>query len=91
MILCAVKTDTDVMGMKNANGMSRRGAKMTYSMQMGNRYKMVFSDSAFKPYRKKPTISIYDSEKNCETKIASFNSQDTFEWFVGLMTGEERE
>lgn len=28
---------------------------------------------------------------NCETKIASFNSQETFEWFVRLMTGEERD
>ena len=54
---------------------------MTYSLQVGE-YKMIFSDSNFKPYRKKPTISIYDAEKNCETKIASFNSQDTFEWFV---------
>jgi hypothetical protein len=54
---------------------------MTYSLQVG-KYKMIFSDSNFKPYRKKPTISIYDAEKNCETKIASFNSQDTFEWFI---------
>jgi hypothetical protein len=54
---------------------------MTYSLQIG-KYKIIFSDSNFKPYRKKPTISIYDSDKNCETKIASFNSQDTFEWFI---------
>lgn len=57
---------------------------MTYSLKIG-KYKMLFSDSNFKPYRKKPTISIYDSEKNCETKIASFNSQDTFKWFVENM------
>ena len=57
---------------------------MTYSLKIG-KYKMLFSDSNFKPYRKKPTISIYDAEKNCETKIASFNSQDTFKWFVENM------
>ena len=54
---------------------------MTYSLQIG-KYKMIFSDSNFKPYRKKPTISIYDAELNIEQKIASFNSQDTFEWFI---------
>ena len=57
---------------------------MTYSLQIG-KHKMIFSDSSFKPYRKKPTISIYDAEKNCETKIASFNSQDTFEWFIEIL------
>ena len=50
---------------------------------------MLFSDTNFKPYRKKPTISIYDPDKNCETKIASFNSQESFEWFVRLMNGGE--
>ena len=64
---------------------------MTYSLQMNERYKMMFSDTAFKPYRKKPTISIYDAEKNCETKIASFNSQDTFEWFINLINGKDKE
>lgn len=54
---------------------------MTYSLQIG-KYKMIFSDSNFKPYRKKPTISIYDADINVEQKIASFNSQDAFEWFV---------
>ena len=54
---------------------------MTYSLQIG-KYKLIFSDSNFKPYRKKPTISIYDAELNIEQKIASFNSQDTFEWFI---------
>lgn len=54
---------------------------MTYSLQIG-KYKMIFSDSNFKPYRKKPTISIYDAELNIEQKIASFNSKDTFEWFI---------
>ena len=44
--------------------------------------KMIFSDSNFKPYRKKPTISIYDMELNVEQKIASFNNQDAFEWFL---------
>ena len=54
---------------------------MTYSLQIG-KYKMIFSDNNFKPYRKKPTISIYDADINVEQKIASFNSQDEFEWFV---------
>lgn len=54
---------------------------MTYSLQIG-KYKMIFSDSNFKPYRKKPTISIYDAELNIEKKIASFNSKETFEWFI---------
>ena len=63
---------------------------MTYSLQINERYKMIFSDSNFKPYSKKPTMSIYDAERNCETKIASFNSQDTFEWFIDLMCGERR-
>lgn len=58
---------------------------MTYSVQI-DKYKILFSDSNFKPYHKKPTISIYDEEKNCETKIASFNSQETFEWFIKLLT-----
>lgn len=54
---------------------------MTYSLQLG-KYKMIFSDNNFKPYRKKPTISIYDTDRNVEQKIASFSSQDAFEWFV---------
>ena len=54
---------------------------MTYSLQIG-KYNMIFSDSKFKPYRKKPTISIYDTELNLEQKIASFNSQDMFERFI---------
>lgn len=55
---------------------------MTYSIQISKNKKMMFSDSNFKPYRKKPTISIYDMELNIEQKIASFNNQDAFEWFL---------
>ena len=54
---------------------------MTYLVQLDN-FRIIFSDNHFKPYRKKPTISIYDTDTNVETKIASFNSQDTFEWFI---------
>ena len=54
---------------------------MTYSLQIG-KCKLIFSDTNFKPYRKKPTISIYDAELNIEQKIASFNSKETFEWFI---------
>lgn len=60
---------------------------MTYSTQIG-KYKILLSDTTFKPYRKKPTISVYDEEKNCETKIASFNNQETFEWFIKLLTND---
>lgn len=63
---------------------------MTYSLPIG-KYKIIFSDSNFKPYRKKPTISIYDPEKNVESKIASFNSQNTFEWFVHNLTESQDE
>ena len=45
-----------------------RGEDMTYSMNLGNGYKLMFSDSNFKPMRKKPTISIYDAEHNIEQK-----------------------
>ena len=57
---------------------------MTYSMDMG-RYIMFFSDTHFSHARKKPTISIYDKDENVETKIASFNSQETFEWYVRML------
>lgn len=58
---------------------------MTYSANIG-KYKIILSDSHYKWCRKRPTISVYDKEKNIETKIASFNSQETFEWFVKLVT-----
>ena len=54
---------------------------MTYSMMVG-KYKLIFSDTHFKDFRKKPTISVYDADANCEIKIASFNSKETFEWFI---------
>lgn len=61
---------------------------MTYSLRMGG-CKLLFSDSNFKHCRKKPTISVYDPKENRETKIASFNSQETFEWFVKKLTTTE--
>lgn len=63
---------------------------MTYSIKLTERHKMMFSDSNFKWCRKKPTVSIYDIDQNTETKIASFNSQETFEWFIGLFEGKRR-
>ena len=54
---------------------------MTYSISLG-KYKLIVSDSNFKPYRKKPTISVYDNDLNVEIKVASFNNQEAFEWFV---------
>lgn len=53
---------------------------MTVSIRLNNNKKLVFSDSSFNFARKKPTISIV--ENNCETKIASFNSREIFEWFI---------
>lgn len=62
---------------------------MTYSMMVG-KYKLIFSDTHFKDFRKKPTISVYDADTNSETKIASFNSQETFEWFVEAVVEADR-
>ena len=62
---------------------------MTYSMVVG-KYKLIFSDTHFKDFRKKPTISVYDADTNSETKIASFNSQETFEWFVEAVVEADR-
>lgn len=62
---------------------------MTYSMIVG-KYKLIFSDTHFKDFRKKPTISVYDADTNIETKIASFNSQETFEWFIEEVVEADR-
>lgn len=62
---------------------------MTYSMMVG-KYKLMFSDTHFKDFRKKPTISVYDADTNSETKIASFNSQETFEWFIEAVVEADR-
>ena len=62
---------------------------MTYSMIVG-KYKLIFSDTHFKDFRKKPTVSVYDADTNSETKIASFNSQESFEWFIELITNADR-
>jgi len=62
---------------------------MTYSMMVG-KYKLMFSDTHFKDFRKKPTISVYDADTNSETKIASFNSKETFEWFIEAVVEADR-
>ena len=62
---------------------------MTYSMMVG-KYKLIFSDTHFKDFRKKPTISVYDADTNIETKIASFNRQETFEWFIEAVVEADR-
>ena len=62
---------------------------MTYSTNIG-KYKLIFSDTHFKDFRKKPTISVYDADTNSETKIASFNSQETFEWFIEAVVEADR-
>ena len=60
----------------------------TLSLKIDDTHTMYFSDCHFKPYRKKPTISIYDEAENTETKIASFNNEESFKWFVGLVEGK---
>lgn len=57
---------------------------MTYSADTG-KYKIFLSDSRYNWCRKKPTISVYDKEKNIETKVASFNNQESFEWLVKVV------
>ena len=62
---------------------------MTLSIKLGKGYKLIFSDSLFADMRKKPTISIYDEDINVYQKIASFNSQEAFEWFCKEMLEEQ--
>ena len=62
---------------------------MTVSVKIDDKHKVIMSDTTFQPMCKKPTMSVYDSEKNVETKVASFNSQETFEWFIGLLGVKE--
>ena len=59
---------------------------MTYSLWIGDSKKLIVSET-FKPMRKKPTLSVYDENTNTETKVASFNNQETFEWFVKDILG----
>ncbi len=56
---------------------------MTVSLNTGE-YKILFSDSVFKS---KPTISVYNDKMNVEQKVASFTSQEAFEWFVNKVLG----
>lgn len=60
---------------------------MTFSLGIGNGRKLIVSDQSFKPMRKKPTLSVYDENTNTEIKVASFNNQETFEWFVKDILG----
>ena len=57
---------------------------MTVSINLGT-YKLIFSDASFSYCRKKPTVSIYDKDNNAETLLASFNSKETFDWFIEKM------
>ena len=60
---------------------------MTVYIPFGHnhKYRLVFSDTHYNYVRKKPTVSVYDERTNSETKIASFNSQETFEWFLDVL------
>lgn len=60
---------------------------MTYSLWIGDGKKLIVSDQNFKPMRKKPTLSVYDENTNTEIKVASFNNQEVFEWFVKDILG----
>lgn len=64
---------------------------MTVSLKIDDKRKIIFSDNNFKHCRKKPTMSVYDAELNVEQKVASFNSQETFEWFLELFEIREAE
>ena len=34
------------------------------------------------PYRKKPCLYLYKKDDNCYYKVASFNSEETADWFI---------
>lgn len=34
------------------------------------------------PYRKKPCLYLYKKDNNCHYKVASFNSEETADWFI---------
>jgi len=61
---------------------------MTIKFEREN-YKIFLSDSSFKPERKKPTISVYDEKSHIEKIVASFNSNESFEWFMKEVLGVE--
>ena len=37
------------------------------------------------PYRKKPCLGVYIENENCLYKVASFNSEETADWFLEIM------
>ena len=37
------------------------------------------------PYRKKPALAVYIEKENRAYKVASFNSEETADWFLELM------
>lgn len=36
------------------------------------------------PYRKKPCLYVYVEDENCHYKVASFNSEETADWFIEI-------
>lgn len=36
------------------------------------------------PYRKKPCLYVYIKDENCYYKVASFNSEETADWFIEI-------
>lgn len=36
------------------------------------------------PYRKKPCLYVYFEDENCYHKVASFNSEETADWFIEI-------
>lgn len=51
----------------------------------GTNKTIIVSDTHYKAWRTKPTLSVYDAETNCETKLASFNNEDAFKQFAELL------
>ena len=39
------------------------------------------------PRRKKPCLYLYFKDENCYYKVASFNSEETADWFIEVMDG----
>ena len=36
------------------------------------------------PHRKKPCLYVYVEDENCYYKVASFNSEETADWFLEI-------
>ena len=64
---------------------------MTYAIDISDRYRIYFSDTHFNYARKKPTISVYDKNRNMEMKVASFNNDESFVYLLRVLGVDEKE